>query len=236
MHLALRPSGGSIACTPRCIQCWSQQWSLSPRQPSPSPAVVRQAVTLGGGMAQPRSTPAFRAIGLVFFLTTIAGTSIAHAQATTIAGTVVDAKSGLPLADASIAVEGSTPVARSGTRGEFRLINVPGNTARLRATRIGYQLATVDAQVGAQTVRIENDGAGHQARRGCHHRNRRGITDAVARQLPSATSTYPRPSRSPENRRSSRTWSPPACRACASCARVATSAAVERHAFVARAA
>ena len=106
-------------------------------------------------MAQPRLTPPFRAIGLVIFITAVTWTSIAHAQATTIAGTVVDARSGLPVPDASIAVEGSTPVARSGTRGEFRLVNVPGNTARLRVARIGYQLATVDAQVGDQTVRVE---------------------------------------------------------------------------------
>jgi TonB-linked SusC/RagA family outer membrane protein len=83
-------------------------------------------------------------------------TSLARAQGdATISGTVVDARSGLPVADASIAVEGSNPVARSGTRGEFRLTNVPGSTARLRVARIGYQLATVDARVGDDDVRIE---------------------------------------------------------------------------------
>jgi TonB-linked SusC/RagA family outer membrane protein len=106
-------------------------------------------------MAQPRSIPPIRAIGLLLLLTTSTWTSIAHAQAATIAGTVVDAKTGLPIPDASVAVEGSTPVARSGTRGEFRLTNVPGSNARLRVARIGYQLATVDARVGDEALRVE---------------------------------------------------------------------------------
>jgi TonB-linked SusC/RagA family outer membrane protein len=109
----------------------------------------------GGRMPQPGSTPGIRAIGLFFFLTAVTWTSIAQAQGATIAGTVVDAKSGLPVPDASISVEGSNPVARSGTRGEFRLTNVPGTTARLRVARIGYQLASVDARVGDEAVRVE---------------------------------------------------------------------------------
>jgi TonB-linked SusC/RagA family outer membrane protein len=52
-------------------------------------------------------------------------------------------------------VDGATSAARSGTRGEFRLSNVPGTTARLRLARIGYQPSTVDARVGDQAVRAE---------------------------------------------------------------------------------
>ncbi|MEO7964043.1 MAG: carboxypeptidase regulatory-like domain-containing protein, partial [Gemmatimonadaceae bacterium] len=75
--------------------------------------------------------------------------SIAHAQTGTIAGTVIDAKSGQPLPDAQVIVVGSTEAgARSGTRGEFRLTNVTGTTVKLRATRIGFQAATHDARVG----------------------------------------------------------------------------------------
>src|SRR5438876_10134447 len=68
--------------------------------------------------------------------------------------TIVVASSGLPVPGASITVEGSTPAARSGIRGEFLLNNVPGSTARLRITRIGYQVATIDAGVGDHTVRV----------------------------------------------------------------------------------
>jgi TonB-linked SusC/RagA family outer membrane protein len=96
-----------------------------------------------------------RAICVLLFLTSLTWTSTARAQAGTIAGTVIDAKSRLPLADVSIRVDGATSVARSGTRGEFRLSNLPGTTARLRLARIGYQPSTVDARVGDQAVRVE---------------------------------------------------------------------------------
>src|ERR1051325_3335612 len=104
---------------------------------------------MNAGPERPRS----RAI-LLLLLTSVTWTSLARAQAGTIGGTITDARSGLPISDASIVVEGSTPVARSGIRGEFRLTNVPGSTARLRVTRIGYQLATIDARVGDPAVRI----------------------------------------------------------------------------------
>src|SRR5438093_183958 len=87
-------------------------------------------------------------------LTTATWAAPARTQTQTIGGTIVDARSGLPIPDASITVEGSNPVARSGTRGEFLLNNVPGTTARLRITRIGYQVATIDAGVGDHTVRV----------------------------------------------------------------------------------
>src|SRR5213592_154054 len=104
-------------------------------------------------MSQVRSSPGSRAICLLFLMTAT-WAAPARTQTQTIGGTIVDARSGLPIRDASITVEGSTPVARSGTRGEFLLINVPGTTARLRITRIGYQIATIDAGVGDRTVRV----------------------------------------------------------------------------------
>ena len=104
-------------------------------------------------MSQIRSSPGSRAIGLLF-LTIVTWAAPARTQTQTIGGTIVDARSGLPIPDASITVEGSTPAARSGTRGEFLLNNVPGSTARLRITRIGYQVATIDAGVGDHTVRV----------------------------------------------------------------------------------
>jgi len=88
-------------------------------------------------------------------LACVAWVPAAHAQAGTISGTIIDAKSGLPLPDVTVSVDGSTSVARSGTRGEFRLVNVPGSTALIRAARIGYQAARVNARVGDAAVRIE---------------------------------------------------------------------------------
>jgi len=54
------------------------------------------------------------------------GGAVQAQQGGVIAGTVVDAKSGLPLPDAQVIVVGTTGGVRSGTRGDFRLTNVSG--------------------------------------------------------------------------------------------------------------
>src|SRR5262245_20021823 len=77
-----------------------------------------------------------------------------QAQAGVITGTVVDAKAGRPLADATVLIEGTQNGARTGVRGDFRIANVTGSTARLRVTRVGYQPATVEATVGTP-LRVE---------------------------------------------------------------------------------
>jgi hypothetical protein len=78
----------------------------------------------------------------------------AQAQAGTVSGTVLDSKTGRPLPDATIVVEGTQSGARTGTRGDFRIANLTGTSIRLRATRVGYQPATVEATVGGPAVRI----------------------------------------------------------------------------------
>ena len=87
------------------------------------------------------------------------------AQAGVVSGTVVDSKSGRPLADATVRVDGGDNAARTGTRGEFRLLNVAGTPGlaskfgatgvRLRITRIGYQATMAVAAVAGEPVRIE---------------------------------------------------------------------------------
>src|SRR5205823_3472533 len=92
---------------------------------------------LGGDMTQTVCAPGPRTIRVLLLLTSVTWVSTAGAQAAaqagTIAGTTIDARSGLPLPDVTISVDGATSAARSGTRGEFRLTNVPGTTARLHA-------------------------------------------------------------------------------------------------------
>ncbi|MGQ0648457.1 MAG: SusC/RagA family TonB-linked outer membrane protein [Gemmatimonadaceae bacterium] len=100
-------------------------------------------------------SPGFRSMLTVTLLASTVWLPDAHAQSGTISGIIIDARSGLPLPDVSIAVDGITAIARSGTRGEFRLTNLPGSNARLRVTRIGYQAANVDARVGDAAVRVE---------------------------------------------------------------------------------
>ncbi|MGE0554747.1 MAG: SusC/RagA family TonB-linked outer membrane protein [Gemmatimonadales bacterium] len=93
------------------------------------------------------------ALGLA--LVSFAAPVAANAQSGTVSGTVVDSKSGRPLADARVAVEGSAATARTGVRGDFRLANLSGTTVRIFVTRIGYQAQTVTASVGATDVEIK---------------------------------------------------------------------------------
>src|SRR5262249_39306484 len=60
-------------------------------------------------------------------------------------------------------VEGTQNGARTGVRGDFRIANLtgancrtgPGQCARLRVTRIGYQASVVEAPIGGAPVRVE---------------------------------------------------------------------------------
>ena len=78
---------------------------------------------------------------------------MAHGQAGAVTGTVVDAKTGLPIADAQVQVEGADTRARSNIRGEFRLTGVTG-AARLIVTRVGYQAQTVSATADGEALRV----------------------------------------------------------------------------------
>ncbi|MEO8448889.1 MAG: TonB-dependent receptor [Gemmatimonadota bacterium] len=78
----------------------------------------------------------------------------AHAQGGTVSGTVTDAKSGRPLADALVRADGTTSTVRTNNRGQFTLTGLSGTTANLIATRIGYQPISRSATVGATDVAI----------------------------------------------------------------------------------
>ena len=104
--------------------------------------VVRAARTLIG------------TLGVALAITGLSVSSVA-AQAGSVAGTVVDSKSGRPLSDAVVRVENADQAARTGTRGEFRLAGVAGSSVRLLITRIGYQPLTATVNVGNQTVKVE---------------------------------------------------------------------------------
>jgi TonB-linked SusC/RagA family outer membrane protein len=67
-----------------------------------------------------------------------------------VSGTVLEAKSGTPLADAQVAVEGADTRVRTNIRGEFRINAAAG--ARLVVTRVGYQAATVTATAGVMRI------------------------------------------------------------------------------------
>jgi TonB-dependent SusC/RagA subfamily outer membrane receptor len=79
--------------------------------------------------------------------------SLVVAQAGSISGTVTDDRAA-PVAGARVAVTGTTQAASTDIQGRFRLENVSGTSVVLRVTSIGYNPATVTAQVGAQDVAI----------------------------------------------------------------------------------
>src|SRR5687768_10324878 len=62
----------------------------------------------------------------------------AQAQAGSVTGRVVDARSQLPVAGAAISVDGARPSAATGSDGRFRLSNISAGTHRLSVTSIGY--------------------------------------------------------------------------------------------------
>lgn len=84
------------------------------------------------------------------------GGDVMHAQgAGTISGTVVNERSGTPIGDAQIAVEGRNVGATSDAAGRFRIVGLTGSgDVQLSVRRIGFQSRTVTASIGAGAVRI----------------------------------------------------------------------------------
>jgi len=78
------------------------------------------------------------------------------AQSAPLAGSVVDSRTGLPLSDGTVRVEGTTLSVRTNLKGEFRLDEVTG-TVRLTVSRIGYQPRAITTTAGEGPIRIELD-------------------------------------------------------------------------------
>ena len=77
------------------------------------------------------------------------------AQAGTITGTVVEAKSGRLLVDAVVGVQGTAVRVVTNVRGQFTLTGLTGSTAQITAQRVGFLAVTRQAPVGGSPVRIE---------------------------------------------------------------------------------
>ena len=78
----------------------------------------------------------------------------ALAQSSTLTGTIIDKKTGRPLPEASIRVEGASTGVLSNSRGQFTLTGVSGRV-RLAITHIGYLAGRADAEVGGAPIRVE---------------------------------------------------------------------------------
>lgn len=78
-----------------------------------------------------------------------------QAQAGVVTGTVVDAKTGRPIPDAAVQVDGTQIRVRTGVRGDFRVGGITTPSVTLLVTRVGYQAAQVNATPGGPPVRVE---------------------------------------------------------------------------------
>ncbi len=78
----------------------------------------------------------------------------AYGQAGTASGIVVDAKTGRPIPDAAVLIDGTEQRARTGVRGEFRFTGVTVATLNVIVTRVGFQARTATITTGT-VARIE---------------------------------------------------------------------------------
>ena len=76
------------------------------------------------------------------------------AQRGVVAGVVVDAGSGRPLADVQVGIADGGLGAATGTDGRFRINNVPGTRVTLVVRRVGFRQTTETVAVGRTDLRI----------------------------------------------------------------------------------
>lgn len=79
----------------------------------------------------------------------LAGPVLAQAQTGRISGTVVDSSTSQPIANARVAVVGTTLLTGTNADGQFTLVNVPVGAQQVRFTRIGFAPVTRSITVGA---------------------------------------------------------------------------------------
>ncbi len=80
-----------------------------------------------------------------------------HAQAGTVTGTVVEAKTARPLVAALVRAEGTDIRTTTNARGQFTLAGLTGTTVRVTIGHVGFQPRTQDLTVGGNAIRIELD-------------------------------------------------------------------------------
>lgn len=81
------------------------------------------------------------------------GTRPAAAQERTVTGTVASAEDGQPLSGATVAVVGADRRTLTDPQGNFS-IPVPGGTARLQVSLVGYTSQTVPVPAGQSSVTV----------------------------------------------------------------------------------
>ena len=76
------------------------------------------------------------------------GPTVLQAQAGSISGVVLEARTGRPLAEAVVRAEGGAQSVRSNNRGQFTLSGLSGASVSVTVTHIGYQPLTQSVSVG----------------------------------------------------------------------------------------
>jgi TonB-linked SusC/RagA family outer membrane protein len=87
-------------------------------------------------------------VGLALILA-LGASPLAAQESATIQGTVTDAASGTPIADARVSIVGSTLQGVTNLRGTYRIAGVPAGTVTLRVRRIGYKTIETGLTVAA---------------------------------------------------------------------------------------
>lgn len=104
----------------------------------------------------PRFAPAFAwLIGIIGWLAISAPPVTAQAnQSGVIAGTVVNAQTGVPLAGVQVAVQGTSGGTTTAVDGRFRLADIRGSRVTLTIRRFGYRSVTRTVEPGGVELRI----------------------------------------------------------------------------------
>ena len=103
----------------------------------------------GPGPLRRRVTAAAAALALL-----LGAAAPAAAQEGEVAGTVVSASGGRPLAGAQVSVEGTSRRVVTDPAGRFRITGLTGGSVTLRVTLLGHSSATRQARVGDTDVRV----------------------------------------------------------------------------------
>jgi len=119
-----------------------------------SPRVMLQACGSRGGCPGATRRPPRVGRGLLLLFLVLAARPVA-AQEEVVAGTVVDAHTGRPIAGVYVTVEGTQRSALTDPNGAFRITGLSGTTVQLQAVMVGYRTLTRTVRVGDTGVRLE---------------------------------------------------------------------------------
>ena len=101
----------------------------------------------------------FRTVALLLVITALIGsppaTLLAQPAVGTLAGRIVDSEAGRPVADARVAIEGSTASTTTDADGRFTLAGVPAGPQRLVVSRDGFETVRAEVTVAGGSTTVD---------------------------------------------------------------------------------